>query len=177
VKHAFLLGALLALGLGLASTAMAQEGLGAGSRPKSPQLCMTEAEFEAEAVVRSGIVLRAYARDCARRGIDGSILPQWSAFDAANAEQLRNAVELRSQAYARNYPNDAYAGQRVIDEILTSRGIVHPSAQECLAVANVVGGLTSWDDFLLHARRTELGQVKTQFRRCPRKGGGVGTGR
>ncbi len=154
--------------------ALAQDGLGPGSRPKRPQVCMSDAELEAEAQMRAGIVLRAFARNCASRGIDGSILPKWSAFDAANAEQLREAVRLRDEAYARNYPDDPYAGQRVVDEMLTSRGIVQPSAQECRTVAEIVNGLATWEDFVAHVRRTQLGMVKQQIKRCKPPGAAGG---
>lgn len=130
---------------------------------------MNAAELEAEAVVRAGIVLRAYARDCARRGIDASILPRWGAFDAANAENLRNAVQLRNEAFARLYPDEPKPGQRAIDEALTSRGLIQPTLQECQAAGAVVNGLNAWEDFLAHARRTELGQVKTQIKECPKR--------
>lgn len=149
---------------------LAQETRSAGNRPKRPLICMNDAELEAEAQMRAGIVLRAFARNCASRGIDGSILPKWSAFDAANADRLRDAVRLRDEAYARNYPDDAYAGQRIVDETLTSRGIVHPSAQECGTVAEVVNGLNTWEDFVAHARRTQLGMVKQQVKRCKPRG-------
>ena len=154
--------------------ALAQDGLGPGSRPKRPLICMNDAELEAEAQMRAGIVLRAFARNCAARGIDGSILPKWGEFDAANAEQLREAVRLRNEAYARNYPDDAYAGQRIVDETLTSRGIVNPSAQECSSVAEIVNGLNVWEDFIAHARRTQLGQVKQQIKRCKPRGAAGG---
>lgn len=150
---------------------LAQDGLGPGRRPPQPKICMNDAELEAEAVVRAGIVLRAYARQCARYGIDGSILPKWGAFDAANAASLQNAVRLRNEAYARNYPDDPYAGQRVIDNTLASRGLGRPSPEECLAAADVVGKLKTWNDFLAHARLTELGQVKTQVKACKPKRG------
>lgn len=136
---------------------------------------MTTPELQAEAIVRAGIVLRAYARECARRGIDASILQKWSAFDAANGQTLREAVQARDKAYARNYPDDPYAGQRVIDETLASRGITTLAPQECLAVATVVDGLKSWDDFIAHAKRTELGMVKTAIATC--RSGGPGAGR
>lgn len=133
---------------------------------KPPQPCMMPAELEAEAIVRTGIVLRAYARECARRGIDGSILQKWSAFDAANAQNLRDAVQQRTDAFARGYPDNPYAGQQVIDDTLASRGLTALSAQECIATAAVVDRLEVWDDLVAHARRTELGKVKTAIRTC-----------
>lgn len=148
-------------------SAVAQQGLGPGRRPPAPDICMSEAELEAEAILRTGIVLRAYARECARRGHDGSILPAWGAFDGANAENLRAAVQLRNDAYARNYPDSPKAGQKVVDEVLTSRQLVTLSAEECAATAEVVRGLATWDDFLIHVRRTELGKVRSAIRTCP----------
>jgi hypothetical protein len=147
----------------------------AAAKPKRDTSCMTPPELQAEAIVRAGIVLRAYARECARRGIDGSIVQKWLAFDTANAQSLRDAVQMRDKAYARNYPADPYAGQRVIDDALASRGITTLAPQECVAAAAVVDGLKSWNDFLLHAKRTELGMVKTAIRTC--RSGGPGSGR
>jgi len=127
---------------------------------------MTPPQLEAEAIVRAGIVLRAFARECARRGIDTSILQKWTAFDTANAQNLRAAVQLRDQAYARNYPDNPYAGQQVIDDTLASRGLTTLSPQECLTTSVVVDKLKSWNDFLTHARQTELGMVKTAIKTC-----------
>lgn len=157
-----------------ASSALAQETRGPGNRPKRPQICMNDAELAAEAQMRAGIILRAFARNCASRGIDASILPKWGEFDAANAEKLREAVRLREEAYARNYPDDAYAGQRMVDETLTSRGITHPSAQECGTIAEIVNGLATWEDFVAHARLTQLGMVKQQIKRCKPRGAAGG---
>ena len=153
---------------------MAQETRGPGNRPKRPLICMNDAELEAEAQMRAGIILRAFARNCASRGIDGSILPRWGEFDAANADRLREVVRLRNEAYTRNYPDDAYAGQRIVDEALTSRGIVNPSAQECGIVAEIVSGFETWEDFAAHARRTQLGMVKQQIQRCKPRGAAGG---
>lgn len=169
-----LCGLLLAAGMIMPVQAQDSFGLGPGSRPKRPLICMSDAELEAEAQVRAGIILRAFARTCAARGIDGSILQKWSAFDSAHAEQLQAAVRRRNEAYARNYPDDANAGQRVIDETLASRGITHPSVQECLSVAEVVNGLNTWEDFVAHARLTQLGMVRNQIRRCKPGGAAVG---
>lgn len=145
----------------------------ASAKPKRDTACMTPPELQAEAIVRAGIVLRAYARECARRGIDASILQKWSAFDTANAQTLREAVQARDKGYARNYPDDPYAGQRAIDDTLASRGITTLSVQECVATAAVVDGLKSWNDFLAHVQRTELGMVKTAIMTC--RSGGPGS--
>lgn len=171
----FCLGLLLPAVLA-AMPALAQQGLGPGSRPKQPLVCMNDAELEAEAQVRAGIVLRAFARTCAARGLDAAILQKWGAFDGANAERLQLAVRLRNDAYARNYPDDPYAGQRVIDETLTSRGITQPSQQECGTVAEVVNRLNAWEDFVAHARLTQLGMVKSQIKRCKPRGAAGGGG-
>src|SRR3546814_21196766 len=120
-----LLGTLLCAG-----PALAQDGLGPGSRPKRPSICMNDAELEAEAQMRAGIVLRAFARTCAVRGIDGSILPEWRAFDAANAERLPEAVRLRNDASARNYTEAPHAGQPFVSKTLYSPCFVSPSLHE-----------------------------------------------
>jgi hypothetical protein len=160
---------------GIALPALAQEGLGPGRRPKSPDICMTAPEMEAEAVVRAGMIIRGYARDCARLGHDGSILPLWAAFDQANAQQFRDAVQLRSDSYKRNYPDDAYAEQRATNAVVASRQLTEIPAEECSALLNLVGSFNDWDAFLRHVRMTVLGQVKTTFKQCPRRrGGGAG---
>jgi hypothetical protein len=150
-------------------------GVPQATMPKPDNACMTPPELQAEAIVRAGIVLRAYARECARRGFDGSILQKWMAFDAANAQSLREAVQMRDKAYARNYPDNPYAGQQVVDDALASRGLVTLAPSECMATAAVVDGLKSWDDFLVHAKRTELGMGKSAIRTC--RSGGPGSGR
>src|SRR3546814_15741626 len=84
----------------------------------------------------------------------------------ANAQRRREAVQMRDKAYARNYPDNPYAGQQVVDDALASRGLVTLAPSECVATAAVVDGLKSWDDFLAHAKRTETGMVRTATRTC-----------
>lgn len=159
---------LLALLLGVfALDAIAQEGLGPGRRKRTPEICMTDPELEAEATVRAGLVIRDFARACARRGHDGTILPLWGAFDAANAERFRTAVQQRTEAYRRNYPEDPYAEQRVTNAVVASRQLLDFAPQECIALGDLVEKFRVWDDFMRHVRSTELGQVKNSIRRCP----------
>lgn len=166
------LAALLMLGLG--EPALAQEdtgftAFGPGRRPRTPDICMNDAELEAEAIVRGGMVIRDQARACARRGLDGSILPIWGAFDEANAQKFRDAVQIRSEAYKRNWPDDPYAEQRANNATVASRQITDFAPQECVALGNLVDGMKTWDDYMRHIRSTELGQVKTKYKRCPGK--------
>ncbi len=152
----------------IALPALAQDGLGPGRRAKRPDICMTSAEIEAEAVVRAGMVIRDHARACARRGLDGSIIHLWAAFDSANAQQFRDAVEIRAGGYKRNWPDDPNVAQRVANESVASRQLVDFAPVECVVLKDLVGGFKSWDDYMVHVRRTEVGQVKTMYRQCPR---------
>ncbi|MFN4310680.1 MAG: hypothetical protein ACK4FK_08820 [Ferrovibrio sp.] len=133
---------------------------------------MTAPEMEAEAIVRAGMIIRGYARDCARLGFDGTILPMWSAFDQANAQQFRDAVQLRSEAYRRNYPDDPYAEQRATNAVVASRQITEMPREECVVLLDLVGSFNDWNAFMRHVRTTKLGQVKTAFKLCPRQRGG-----
>lgn len=155
---------------------LAQDGLGPGRRPQTPRICMTPPQMEAEAIVRAGMIIRAYARDCARLGHDATILPLWGAFDQANAQRFRDAVQLRSEAYKLNYPDDPYAEQRATNEVLASRQMSEFAPQECMALADLVGSFNDWDAFMRHVRTTVLGQVKTAFKLCPKKHAGAAAG-
>lgn len=154
--------------------AAAQEGLGPGRRAKSPNICMTDPELEAEAIVRAGMVIRDHARACARRGLDGTILPTWGKFDEANAENFREAVQLRSRTYKKLWPNDPYAEQRANNATVASRQLADFAPEECMALGDLVETFKDWPSFMRHVRSTELGQVKSVYKRCgPPKRPGV----
>ncbi|MCW0232182.1 MAG: hypothetical protein OJJ21_01150 [Ferrovibrio sp.] len=152
----------------IALPAVAQEGLGPGRRAKRPDICMNTIEIEAEAMVRGGMVIRDHARACARRGLDGSIIHLWAAFDTANAEKFQDATEIRAGAYKRNWPDDPNAAQRAANETVASRQLVDFSPVECVVLKDLVGGFKTWTDYLVHIRRTEVGQVKTLYKQCPK---------
>lgn len=160
-----LLSGLMILAIGL--PAVAQE-LGPGRRERRPYTCMTSAEFEAEGVVRAGMVIRDHARACARRGLDGTIIHTWSAFDTANLQQIKDAIEIRTEAYRRNFPNDPYAAQRNDNAVVASRQLVDFAPVECVVLKELVERFKTWEDYLVHVRRTEVGQVKTMFMQCPK---------
>jgi hypothetical protein len=164
----------LAAGLVLlmAGSALAQQGLGPGSRPKRPERCFNTPELEAEAIVRAGMIIRDHARACARRGHDSGIIELWSAFDGAHAEEFRKAVEVRAEAFRRNWPDDAYAAQRDANETVASRQLVDFAPAECVALRDLVEGFKIWADYMKHVRVVELGQVKTLYRQCPRRSPG-----
>ena len=161
--------AVAALLFALAVPALAQDGLRAGSRPKRPDICMKDPELEAEAIVRAGMVIRDHARACARRGLDGAILPIWGAFDAANAQQFRDAVQLRAETYRRLWPDDPYAEQRANNAVVASRQLADFAYEECATLGELVEGFKAWPDFMRHVRSTELGQVKTVYKSCRKK--------
>lgn len=148
--------------------AAAQEGLGPGRRAKRPDICMRDPELEAEAIVRAGMVIRDHARACARRGLDGTILPAWGKFDEANADNFRKAVETRSAAYKRIWPDDPYAEQRANNATVASRQLADFAPEECVALGDLVETFKDWPAFMRHVRTTELGQVKTVYKSCSR---------
>jgi len=154
--------------------AAAQEGLGPGRRAKRPDICMKDSELEAEAIVRAGMVIRDHARACARRGLDGTILPTWGKFDEANGDRFREAVQTRSAAYKRLWPDDPYAEQRANNATVASRQLADFAPEECVALGDLVETFTDWPSFMRHVRSTELGQVKNVYKRCgPPKRPGV----
>ncbi len=160
------------LALLLAGDALAQDGLRAGSRPKRPDICFNQPEIEAEAIVRAGMIIRDHARACARRGHDTEILQLWAAFDNANAERLQDAVQVRAQAFRRNWPNDPNVAQRYANESVASRQLVDFAPAECAALRDLVESFKIWPDYMKHVRTVEVGQVKTLIRQCPRRSPG-----
>lgn len=160
------------LALLLAGDALAQDGLRAGSRPKRPDICFNQPEIEAEAIVRAGMIIRDHARACARRGHDTEILQLWGAFDNANADKLQDAVQVRAQAYRRNWPNDPNVAQRYANESVASRQLVDFAPAECVALRDLVESFKIWPDYMKHVRTVEVGQVKTLIRQCPRRSPG-----
>lgn len=160
------------LALLMAGTALAQSGLGPGRRPKTPNKCFNAPEIEAVAIVRAGMVIRDHARACARRGHDAGILQLWGAFDNANAEEMRRAVEVRAEAFRRNWPDDPNAAQRDANETVASRQLVDFAPAECVALRDLVEGFKTWRDYMKHVRTVEVGQVKMLYRTCPKRSPG-----
>lgn len=160
------------LALLMAGTALAQSGLGPGSRPKTPNKCFNAPEIEAVAIVRAGMVVRDHARACARRGHDTGILQLWGAFDNANAEEMRRAVEVRAEAFRRNWSDDPNAAQRDANETVASRQLVDFAPAECVALRDLVEGFKTWRDYMKHVRTVEVGQVKMLYRTCPKRSPG-----
>lgn len=160
------------LALLMAGSALAQSGLGPGSRPKTPNKCFNTPEIEAVAIVRAGMVIRDHARACARRGHDTGILQLWGAFDNANAEEMRRAVEVRAEAFRRNWPDDPNAAQRDANETVASRQLVDFAPAECVALRDLVEGFKTWRDYMKHVRIVEVGQVKMLYRTCPKRSPG-----
>jgi hypothetical protein len=152
--------------------AQQQEGLRAASRPKRSDACFNRPEIEAEAIVRAGMIIRDHARACARRGHDYGILQLWAAFDSDNAEKLQDPVQLRDQAYKRNWPKDPNMAQRYANESVASRQLVDFAPEECMALRDLVEGFRIWPDYMKHVRTVEVGQVKSLIRQCPRRSPG-----
>jgi len=166
-KAAWMIG--LVLLTGSDALAQQQEGLRAASRPKRPDKCFNTPEIEAVAIVRAGMVVRDHARACARRGHDAGIIQLWGAFDNANAEEMRRAVEVRAEAFKRNWPEDPNAAQRDANETVASRQLVDFAPEECVALRDLVETFTNWQAYMKHVRTVEVGQVKAVYRICPRR--------
>lgn len=149
-------------------TAMAEDYFSPARRPKpGPVKCMDEREQKAEALIRSGLILRQYARECRRLGLDAQLLDLWDAFDAANGEQIKAAARLRDEAFKRNYPDNPNAAQESDSIILAARGLQTMAAEECQALRRVLERLLEYNDLVAHSTRTELGLVKASIPRCP----------
>ena len=166
--------AVVAAGLALLLSAdvVAQSGLGSGSRPKSSTKCFNAPEIEAVAIVRAGMVIRDHARACARRGHDRDLINVWAAFDNANAEEMKRAVEVRAKAFQRNWPDDPNAAQRDANETVASRQLVDFAPAECVVLRDLVESFKTWRDYMKHVRMVEVGQVKMLYRTCPRRSPG-----
>lgn len=141
-------------------------GLGAGRRPKREMPCMDDREQKAEALIRTGIILREIGRECARRRVDLDLLPLWYAFDAANAEQIQAAARLRGAALERNYPETPEVALRVDNRLIASTGLLRMANEECNVARNLVQSFAEYNDFVRHAQRTELGRVKNIYPMC-----------
>jgi len=161
---------LFSLLLAVAGDAQAQQdpafGLGPGSRPKRVLPCMDDREQKAEALIRTGIILREIGRECQRRRVDITLLPAWQAFDQANAEQIQAAARLRGEALERNYPDIPDIALRLDSRLIASTGLQRMANEECHVANRLVSGFAEYNDFVLHAQRTELGRVKNTYPRC-----------
>lgn len=148
--------------------ALAEDYYSPARRPKpAPVKCMDEREQKAEALIRSGLILRQYARECRRLGLDVQLLDLWDAFDAANGEQIQAAGRLRDEAFKRNYPDNPNAAQESDSIILATRGLQTMAPEECQALRRVLERLQEYNDLVVHSTRTELGMIKSSIPRCP----------
>lgn len=163
-------GMLLGLLFAVAGDAQAQQdpafGLGPGSRPKRVMPCMDDREQKAEALIRTGIIMREIGRECQRRRVDMSLLPAWQAFDQANAEQIQAAARLRGDALVRNYPDVPDIALRLDSRLIASTGLQRMADEECHVVRRLLNGFTEYNDLVIHAQRTELGRVKNTYPKC-----------
>lgn len=140
--------------------------LGPGRRKKPRDICMDEREQKAEALVRSGIVIREYARECLRQGWDGGLLDLWNTFENANGEQIKAAVRLRDDAFLRNYPENPQATRQSDSIVLASRNISRMAPAECTALRKVVTDFKDYNDFVRFSAITELGLVRNSITLC-----------
>lgn len=142
------------------------EYMGPARRPKAKRICMDDREQKAEALIRSGIILREIGRECAKRGIDYELLSLWNAFDSANGEQLQAATRLRQSALERNYPDRPRIMREFDDRLIASRGLARMPEEECHVARKLVGEWPDYNGLVRHSTRTELGRVKELFPRC-----------
>jgi len=139
---------------------------GPARRPPSQRVCMDDREQKAEALIRTGIILREIGRECAKRNVDATLLPAWNAFDAANADQIQAATRLRQGALERNYPDRPNIQRDFDDRLIASRGLTTISNEECTVAGRLLKSWTSYNDLVKHSARTELGRVRSIFPKC-----------
>jgi len=142
------------------------EYMGPARRPKAKRVCMDDREQKAEALIRTGIILREIGRQCAKRGIDYQVEALWNAFDAANGEQILAATRLRQTALERNYPDRPRIMREFDDRLIASRGLVRMPEEECHIAHKMLSDWKDYNDLVRHSTRTELGRVKELFPRC-----------
>ncbi len=142
------------------------EYMGPARRPKAKKVCMDEREQKAEALIRTGIILREIGRECAKRGIDYEVLTLWNSFDTANGEQIQAATRLRQSALERNYPDRPRIMREFDDRLIASRGLARLPEEECHTARRLMADWTDYNGLVRHSTRTELGRVKELFPRC-----------
>ncbi len=141
-------------------------GFGPGRRPKRAKACMDDREQKAEALIRTGIILREIGRECSRRRINFDLLQIWYAFDAANGEQIQAAARLRGGALERNFPTIPNVAFRLDSRLIASTGLQQMANEECQVAQDLVAGFADYNAFVRHATRTELGRVKSSYPLC-----------
>jgi len=141
-------------------------GLGPGNRPKRELPCMDDREQKAEALIRTGIILREISRECTRRRVDTEILSIWNTFDAENGEQILAAARLRDTALQRNYPDEPNVAFRLDSRLIASTGLRQMTGDECHVTRLLLESFTDYDTFVRHAQLTELGRVKNTYPLC-----------
>lgn len=139
---------------------------GPARRPPAKRVCMDDREQKAEALIRTGIILREIGRECAKRNVDPTLLPAWNAFDAANADQIQAATRLRQGALERNYPDRPNIQRDFDDRLIASRGLTTIASEECIVAGRMLKSWTSYNDLVKHSARTELGRVRSIFPKC-----------
>lgn len=154
--------AALALAVLLAPAAEAQA-------PKPNTACFNPKETEAESEVRAGIGLREILRRCAMEYPDGQqALADWYAFDAKNADRLKGAVALRSNALKRIYPKRTQMEQWENDASVASRAAPEINEGVCKATYDVVARIKKedWKGFKYYANLQKQLLV-TEIPICP----------
>jgi hypothetical protein len=126
---------------------------------KKKDSCFKANEVQAEAQVRTGIQLREILRRCAE--IDptegAAALKDWYGFDSANANQLKQAVQLRHAALLRIYPNLQSVTQWETDSAVATMKSVQVNDGVCKATYDVMARLKKeqWKGFQYYAKLQE----------------------
>jgi len=117
--------------------------------------CFNTKEVEAEAEVRAGLGLRDTLRRCARVSQAGqTALEDWYKFDSENADRIKGAVTMRSNAIKRIYPNRTAMEQWENDANIATRAATEINDGVCKAVYDVIDSLKKkgWPGFKYYAK-------------------------
>lgn len=127
----------------------------AANNAKKTTNCYNAKEVEAEAEVRAGLGLRDMLRRCARISEAGqTALDAWYKFDQENADRIKGAVTLRSNAIKRIFPKRTAQEQWENDANIATNAAPEINDGVCKAAYDVVDKLkkNGWPAFKYHAK-------------------------
>lgn len=146
---------LAAVALILPSGPACAQAPGAQQNRGRTQACFNKKEVEAEAEVRAGLRLREILRRCAAESPDGQrALADWYRFDRDNGDRLRTAVEMRSAAIKRVFPQRTMEEQYANDAVIATQQPTEYNDGVCKSAYNVVDRITKegWPAYKYYAQ-------------------------
>ena len=143
--------------------------LDAGTAWAAPRGCFTNAELNAEGIVRYGLRLREGARLCSEPPYAFEMMPLWESVDRQVGQRFAGNKRQREAAFLREFGKNAYHRLEMWDARIVFRFRYHPVSEPfCRSVEQTMKDIQTrgWSVFAKQAALSR-DEVRMDFRPCP----------